>query len=117
MSKLSKKQRTAIRTLHADTFNEGFDMGFGLGKRVAEKEQEAAFTSGLQLASRDEPERSYPIGERERSCVECRTHIPAYLNHLCEKCWRGILKSVVPGPDGRVTYNPKDSSGFPVQTV
>lgn len=97
MKKLSKKQRAALRTLSADTFNEGFIMGYGMGKRVAQQEQSAASTSGLHLALRNESDRSHPIGDGERRCVECHAKIPPYLNHLCEECWRDILGSLVPG--------------------
>lgn len=26
-----------------------------------------------------------------KKCVECGDHVPAYLNYLCEKCWKIAL--------------------------
>lgn len=26
-----------------------------------------------------------------KKCVECGDHVPAYLNYLCESCWRKAL--------------------------
>lgn len=26
-----------------------------------------------------------------KTCVECGDHVPAYLNYLCESCWRKAL--------------------------
>jgi len=27
-----------------------------------------------------------------KKCAECGGHVPAYLNYLCESCWREALK-------------------------
>ena len=96
MKRLSKKQRTALRVLKANTFNEGFIMGYNMGKRVAQQEQSATSASGVPSASRNELDRSHPISDGERRCVECHAKIPPYLNHFCEECWRDLLDPLVP---------------------
>ena len=96
MKRLSKKQRTALRVLKANTFNEGFIMGYNMGKRIAQQEQSAASASGVPSASRNELDKSHPISDGERRCVECHAKIPPYLNHFCEECWRGLLDPLVP---------------------
>ncbi len=97
MKKLSKKQRAALRSLRADAFNEGFIMGYAMGKRIAQQEQSTASTSGVPSALRNEIDRSHPISDGERRCVECHVKIPPYLNHFCEGCWRDVLGPLVPG--------------------
>jgi NMD protein affecting ribosome stability and mRNA decay len=29
--------------------------------------------------------------EKSKKCVECGDHVPAYLNFLCEECWKKAL--------------------------
>lgn len=39
-------------------------------------------------------------------CVECKGHVPPYLNFLCEKCWNEALKDKL----DKEWQNGKDSS-------
>lgn len=32
-------------------------------------------------------------------CVECGDHVPAYLNYLCEDCWREALNAKLEAED------------------
>jgi len=29
--------------------------------------------------------------KKVNNCVECSSHVPAYQNYLCEKCWKVAL--------------------------
>lgn len=35
----------------------------------------------------------------KNKCVECGGHVPAYLNYLCEDCWRDALNAKLEAED------------------
>jgi hypothetical protein len=51
-------------------------------------------------ASRTKNEKGVGVGMLNiKKCVECGGHVPAYMNYLCEDCWKDWLNKKLEAED------------------